>query len=70
MLFAKRLNGGGGKVPGVSSTQNIGFTIRGRVQDRIAGRIGQGNRLDYDWFNEVSGIRQIALKARLRWFFQ
>jgi len=34
------------------------------ARDRIVGRIGQGNRLDYDRFNEVSTIRQIASKAR------
>jgi hypothetical protein len=64
MLSAKRLDCGRGKVPRISSTQNIRRAIRRRVEDGIVGGIGQGNRLDYNRFDEVSGIRQIARKAR------
>jgi hypothetical protein len=46
----------------VPGTQNICLAIRGRVEDRSVGRIGQDSRLDYDRFNGVSGIRQIPVK--------
>jgi hypothetical protein len=64
MLSAKRLDCGRGKVPRTSSTQNIRRATCRRVEDGIVGRIGQDNRLDYNRFDEVSGIRQIACKAR------
>jgi hypothetical protein len=47
----------------VSRTQNIRGAIRSRVKDRIVVRIGHGDRLDYDRFHEVSGIRVIRHRS-------
>jgi hypothetical protein len=64
VLVAKHLHVGGGEVPCVSGTQNIRSAIRRSLEDRIVGWIGQGNRLYDGRFHQVSGIRQIARKAR------
>jgi hypothetical protein len=64
MLSAESIDLWGGKVPGVSGAQDIRLAVRGRVQGRIVGWIGQRDRLDYNGFNELSGIREIPREAR------